>query len=199
MKKLLSATFLLIACHAVLAGDAKPDATGSKAAAPAASASKAGPVVDVKPAATVTGTNAGTDADTGAYVPKTKSVFTATANDHNPFWPIGWVKSEAISSGDEAPINPHCEDFNVTTIMLNDPPMAVINGKDMALGEVAALSVNGRTVMVQLMDVQDGKVVLRWQNQNLVVPLHRDETLSSTTEVQPDNQNGSQPLAVGGQ
>jgi len=66
----------------------------------------------------------------------------------------------------------------VTTILLNEPPMAVINGKEMAEGEIAALPVNGQNVAVQLMAVQDGRVILRWQNQNIIVPIHRDEELS---------------------
>jgi hypothetical protein len=31
---------------------------------------------------------------------------------------------------------------------------------------------------VQVIAVQDGHVVLRWQNQNLTIPLHRNEVLS---------------------
>ena len=58
------------------------------------------------------------------------------------------------------------------------PPLAVINGKEMAEGEIAALPVDGTPVTVQLMAVQDGRVILRWQNQNLIVPLHRDESMS---------------------
>jgi hypothetical protein len=162
MKKLLSQTLLsvtclLLACHTVRAGDS----TSNSAAANAA------PVVEIKP-------------DTAAgYTPKTKSVFSASANEHNPFWPIGWVKMENESASDSsAPLIPHAEDFIVTTILLNDPPMAVINGKDMAEGEVAALPISGQNVVVQLMAVQDGRVVLRWQNQNIVVPIHRDEILA---------------------
>ena len=57
--------------------------------------------------------------------------------------------------------------------------MAVINGKDLAEGEIAALPINGQNVVVQLMAVQDGRVVLRWQNQNIVVLIHRDEVLNT--------------------
>jgi hypothetical protein len=37
-------------------------------------------------------------------------------------------------------------------------------------------------VMVQLMAVRDGWVVLRWQNQKLIVPLHREENLSQVEQ-----------------
>jgi hypothetical protein len=170
MKTLLSLTCLLLACQMARADAPKGGA----------SPAKNGPTVELKAAsgkAGVSGTAANATA-TSNYAPKTKSVFTGPANAHNPFWPIGWVKTEEASGSEAAPYVPHTEDFSVTTIMLNEPPMAVINGKDMAEGEIASLTVNGAQVVVQLMAVQDGRVTLRWQNQNLTIPIHRDEALS---------------------
>jgi hypothetical protein len=153
MKTLLPITFLLLACPVVRAGNT-PSATA--------------PVVDT------------TSSPIPGFTPKTKSVFTAATAQHNPFWPIGWVKMENESASDSsAPYVPRVEDFVVSTILLNDPPMAVINGKDMAEGEIAALPINGQNVVVQLMAVQDGRIILRWENQNIVVPIHRDEDLST--------------------
>jgi hypothetical protein len=150
MKKLLSTTCLLLACHALHAGSASA------------------PVVDT------------TSAQTPVYTPKNKSIFTGASNAHNPFWPIGWVKT-AEQNSDTATVTPKSDDFMVTTILLNDPPMAVINGKDMAEGEVAQLPVEGQDVTVQLLAVQDGRVILRWQNQSITVPLHRDEDLTQAS------------------
>jgi hypothetical protein len=154
MKKLLSVTIILIACNAVRADDSVPVEK------------KASARVDTQPATPA------------IYTPKKKSVFTGTEQQHNPFWPIGWVKIESERADAAAPLVPRAGDFLVTTILLNDPPMAVINGKDMAEGEVAALPVQGQNVVVQLMAVQDGRVILRWENQNIAVPIHRDELLS---------------------
>jgi hypothetical protein len=177
MKILLCAAALLLACHAARAGDPK--------AAP--SPAKAGPVVDTKPAAAKG--NAKPDADAksaNAYATRTKSVFSAPANAHNPFWPIGWVNVESSSSANAvAVVIPHSEDFRVSSILLSEPPMAVINGKGMAEGEIASLDVNGQSVMVQLIAVQDGRVIIRWQNQNLIVPLRRNEDLSTLVPNQP--------------
>ena len=173
MKTPLCLICLLLACQALQAGDlkaspspAKPVATGTNAAA-----AKAGPVGSAK---------AGATPPAKTYVISKKTSFAVTAGDHNPFWPIGWVKMETHSSDNAASVIPRTEDFVVTSILLNDPPMAVINGKEMAEGELAAVPVNGQPVIVQLMAVQDGRVILRWQNQNIIVPLHRDETLSPT-------------------
>lgn len=182
---------VMLACNSVQAGDDK------------AAAANGTPTVEVgksagRHAKTVPGRtakNAGkddkasSDADAAArkpYVTKNKSVFPGSASDHNPFWPIGWVKTEALASGGDAPVMPHNTDFTVTTIMLNEPPMAVINGKDMAEGETAALTVGSQQVMVQLMSVKDGYVILQWQNQKIVVPLHRNETLSAADTQQSD-------------
>ena len=162
MKKLLPLAILLLACQAGWAGNLKP------AAAP-------------KGKAAVNKT----DATDSPYVLKKQSYFSGTPNDHNPFWPIGWVKVEDDSAdSSQAPYVPKATDFLVTSILLNEPPLAVINGRDMAEGEVAALDVNGQPVVVQLMAVQDGRVILRWQNQEIIVPLHRDEDLSETDGAQ---------------
>jgi hypothetical protein len=118
-----------------------------------------------------------------ALLAKTHSDFAVHTDAHNPFWPIGWVKTEAISSlttDSASAYVPKIEDFNVSTIMLSEPRMAVINGKDMAEGEIASLPAAGQTVVVQLVAVQDGRVILRWQNQPLTIAIHRDETLNST-------------------
>ena len=154
MKKLLTATCVLLACHAVHAGDA--------------SATNTAPAVDT------------TSNPQPVYTPKIKSVFTGNVNAHNPFWPIGWVKT-AEETSDTASVTPKSDDFMVTTILLNDPPMAVINGKDMAEGEVASLPVDGQDVTVQLLAVKDGQVILRWQNQSITVPIHRDEDLTQAS------------------
>jgi hypothetical protein len=137
----------------------------------AAAAHAADPVVDTKaPAPAV-------------ITVKNKSVFAIAPASHNPFWPIGWVKlADSAPDASVTAVVPHTEDFNVTTIMLNEPRMAVINGKDMAEGEVASMPINGQSVVVQLMAVQDGRVVLRWENQNIVVAIHRDELNPITPE-----------------
>ncbi len=154
MKMLLYAACLLTACSALRADDSK------------SAASKIAPVVDVRPATAP------------IYTPKTKSVFTSSTDQHNPFWPIGWVKMANETADTAATAVPHADDFTVTTILLNEPPMAVINGKEMAEGEVAPLPVNGASIVVQLLAVQDGRVILRWENQNIIVPIHRNEELN---------------------
>ena len=77
-------------------------------------------------------------------------------------------------------------DFTVTSILLNEPPLAVINGKEMAEGEIVQIVINNQKVAVQLAAVQDGQVILRYRGQNLVVPLRRKgEPLATTAASAP--------------
>lgn len=112
------------------------------------------------------------------YKLKNPSSFQASSMAHNPFWPIGWAKAAPVAAvATAAPAVPvaalKAEDFVVTSILINEPPLAVINGKEMAEGEMALMQVGSQRIVVQLAAVQDGRVVLRCQNHNIVVPLRR--------------------------
>lgn len=103
---------------------------------------------------------------------KNHSVFKGSEMSHNPFWPIGWSKStQAVSAIPEATLT--VADFTVTSILINEPPLAVINGKAMAEGEMLAVTFQNQKVLVQLAAVQDGQVLLRYRDKSLIVPLTR--------------------------
>ena len=115
-------------------------------------------------------------ANAGEFQLKNRSTFEAGAAAHNPFWPIGWVKSSvaaAPGAESQSAATLKAENFVVSSILLNEPPLAVVNGKEMAEGEVIAMNVDSKTLLIQLASVQDGQVVLRYRGQNIVVPLHR--------------------------
>jgi len=76
------------------------------------------------------------------FEPKAQTIFSAARMTTNPFWPIGWVKMDDAAVDNAAPLVPHVEDFTVTSILSNEPPIAVINGKEMAEGEVGALPIS---------------------------------------------------------
>lgn len=106
---------------------------------------------------------------------KNRSAFTAANAAHNPFWPIGWNKgsSAMVAGAASSTMALRADNFEVTAILLNDPPMAVVNGKAMAEGELLPMTIGGQKVAVQLASVQDGQIVIRYQNSNIVVPLRR--------------------------
>lgn len=108
------------------------------------------------------------------YPLKNHSAFAGHDAAHNPFWPIGWTKSATSTAApDQSVATLKADNFIVTTLMLNEPPLAVINGKSMAEGEVLMMTIDDAKVAVQLAAVQDGQVVLRYRDQTIVVPLRR--------------------------
>jgi hypothetical protein len=112
-------------------------------------------------------------ADTGALKVKNKSGFNATPGMHNPFWPIGWVKQgplpapvaakagQGISSGG----------FSVSSIMLGNPTIAVINGRGYEEGE--NLRINGVKTDVQIVAIRDGEVILRSGESQIAIQMKR--------------------------
>lgn len=132
-----------------------------------------------------------------AYVLKNKSVFSATADDQRaPFWPIGWVKRKPMPVATaavqviQAPkVILDEKNFKVTSILLGNPSLAIINGRTYMEGEflraakvAAAPAVAGAPTVVtqpaartRVYRINDGSVVLQNQEQLLTVPLQRPE------------------------
>lgn len=127
------------------------------------------------------------DAAPTGFKLKNHSSFKATSTARNPFWPVGWAKTAASTAATPsapaaAPVAPalKAEDFVVTSILLNEPPLAVVNGKALGEGELFQMEIGGQKLVVQLASVQDGQVVLRYQNRNFVVPLRRKGELPAS-------------------
>ena len=121
-------------------------------------------------------------AQAGDYQLKNRSVFTSATAAHNPFWPIGWVKAATVNNVANAPLALlKAEDFSVTSILLNDPPLAVVNGKEMAEGEILPMNIGNQPMLIQLAAVQDGQVVLRCRDQSVVILLRRKGELPAAT------------------
>ena len=123
---------------------------------------------------------------------KNKSVFNADPKMHNPFWPIGWAKKGPVAVAapvEAAPVivlKP--EMFNVSTIMLGSPAIAVINGREYEEGQTlrqeepkAATAGRGTesapslppSAKVQVVRILDGAVVLRCGESQVSVELKR--------------------------
>lgn len=124
--------------------------------------------------------------ETTEFQLKNRSTFAAGDGAHNPFWPIGWTKtSRPVAAAAAAAVTLKPDSFEVTSIMLNDPPMAVVNGRAVAEGEIIPMPVGNQKVIVQLAAVQDGQIVIRYQNQNIVVPLRRRGEAAATRPQAP--------------
>ena len=124
------------------------------------------------------------------YELKRKSSFNLVEAKRSPFWPIGWVKRER-GAALGAPMVPKFildpKSFNVTSILLGSPALAVINGRAYEEGQflrpqrpaaipgapVATATIGGPKVRVQR--IADGQVSLQCNDQVITIPLRRAE------------------------
>jgi hypothetical protein len=116
----------------------------------------------------------------GTYTLKHRSEFSYSA-PHNPFWPIGWVKGTevvqtAVATEATAPIT--AENFVVTGISISSPPMALINNKECAEGEIIEAKYGEQTLHIKVLRINDGSVILQYQNKTYTIPF-KHPTLSS--------------------
>ena len=90
------------------------------------------------------------------------------ASARNPFWPIGWVPSAPLpTAATAAPVlNVKAEDFVVTTISVDAPALAVINGKTRGVGDQIPVSADARD-FVTVKQILDGVVVLDYHGREL--------------------------------
>ena len=103
------------------------------------------------------------------YVLAHASSFNAPpAAARNPFWPIGWVPSAAPTQAAAVVLSVKPEDFNVTTISVDYPALAVINGKTRAAGEHIPVGAAG-TDFVLVKQILDGVVVLDYHGREMRV------------------------------
>ena len=104
---------------------------------------------------------------------KRKSSFDAT-EARDPFWPIGWKKPGPKStSGETGPaIAP--EAFSLTSVTMGSGPhFAILNGKIMQEGQEFGLQLGTQIYQVTLRSIQDGRVILAYQDSEIVVLLRR--------------------------
>ncbi len=131
-----------------------------------ANAGETKPASDVKP-----------QAETGKYELKKKSAFSLAADRRAPFWPIGWVKrvSEIHTSVAQAPQRKIDERaFTVTSILVGNPSLAVVNGRAYSEGEFIRMP-KGSGIKVRVQLISDGVVSLGCEQQNFVVAMKRPE------------------------
>jgi hypothetical protein len=126
-----------------------------------------------------------------AYVLKNKSSFTSVAEDQRaPFWPIGWVKRKPMQIATtptrvvELPkVVIDAKSFKLTSILLGNPSLAIINGRTYSEGEYLRTPKVAGAVAVatppaartRVFRINDGHVVLQLQDQLITVPLQRPE------------------------
>jgi hypothetical protein len=104
---------------------------------------------------------------------KQKSTFDAP-DDRDPFWPIGWKKpGPKIASNGGGPILTPSS-FSLTSIAMGiGQRFVILNGKPMQEGQQFGLQYGNQVYQVTLRSIQDGQVILVYQDSEIVVPLRR--------------------------
>ncbi len=132
-----------------------------------------------------------------AYVLKNKSAFAAATGEvRAPFWPIGWVKRQPMQAASAIPVRVveapkvilDARNFKVTSILLGNPSLAIINGRTYSEGEflrtarAAAPAPLGTppAPRTRVFRINDGHIVLQLQEQLINVPLQRPELVQRT-------------------
>ena len=117
------------------------------------------------PAATPHPTNAKVSGK--EYVLTHTSSYQAIPNGaRNPFWPIGWVPTAAVPTAVVQQLDVRAEQFVVTSISVDYPPLAVINGKTRGVGDHIPVSADNRE-FVLVKQILDGQVVLDYRGHEL--------------------------------
>jgi hypothetical protein len=103
---------------------------------------------------------------------KHKSSFDAP-DVRNPFWPIGWKKPNAKNPNASGPeLSP--ASFALTSVTMGTGThFAILNGKIMQEGQQFGLQFGKEIYQVTVKSIQDGQVVLAYQENEVIVPLRR--------------------------
>ncbi len=103
---------------------------------------------------------------------KQKSSFNPS-DARNPFWPIGWKKPNA-KNPDAAGADLSPDSFALTSVTMGaSTHFAILNGKVMQEGQQFGLQFGKQIYQVTLKAIEDGQVILSYQENEIVVPLRR--------------------------
>ena len=98
------------------------------------------------------------------------SSFDAPPNgSRNPFWPIGWVPAAPVATAQTVAVQQvavTAEQFVVTTISVDYPPLAIINGKSYGVNDHIPITADSRE-FVTVKQILDGVVVLDYHGREL--------------------------------
>ena len=109
------------------------------------------------------------------YALKNVSSFNAPPTEsRNPFWPIGWVPTAPVpvAAQNVAPVvEVRADQFTVTSISVDAPALAVINGQTRGVGERILVpgGAAGAQTFVTVKKITDGMVTLDYKGKELLV------------------------------
>ncbi len=107
------------------------------------------------------------------YRAKTKSSFTRPEKGRNPFWPIGFVPRPKSATTDAQLLRIPVEQYKVTSIIVDNPSIAVINGKDYTRGQFLELSTPTGVAKLLITNIEDGFVTVQYKSIVGKIPISR--------------------------
>ena len=142
---------------------------------------------------------------TGGYLLKKRSSFEVPRRTASPFVPIGWADlrqttEEAVAAAPRASPVLEEKNYNLSSILLGNPALAVINGRSYSEGEFLRTpkpagtapkaaspgepspEKSGPPPRVRVARILDGLVELRSGNEVLQLPLRRRESTPKKTD-----------------
>ncbi len=137
------------------------------------------------------GADSAGEVKTAGFRLQNRSAFTSPETARAPFWPIGWAKASATAPQTQAPLTKielDPEQFAVTSIVLGQPSLAVINGRVYSQGEFLRMPKGGKApeaaaktaalpagARIRVAKVTDGSVFLEVGGQYTELALRRPQ------------------------
>ncbi|MGI8891102.1 MAG: hypothetical protein ACR2G0_10020 [Chthoniobacterales bacterium] len=104
---------------------------------------------------------------------KQKSTFDA-ADARDPFWPIGWKKPGPTTENQSAGPELSPTSFSLTSVTMGaGAHFAILNGKILQEGQQFGLQFGNQVYQVTLRAIEDGQVILAYNDSEITVPLRR--------------------------
>ncbi|HEX8372851.1 MAG TPA: hypothetical protein VF585_08735 [Chthoniobacterales bacterium] len=108
------------------------------------------------------------------YRAHTQSAFSVPPGGRNPFWPIGYTpKPKNSVPVEEQLLRIPVEQYKVTSIILDTPSIAVINGKDYTRGQFLTLATATGSVKLLITNIEDGVVTVQYKALVGKIPISR--------------------------
>lgn len=112
------------------------------------------------------------------YSLKNRSSFNYDTEARPPFWPIGWQKKNyqaGVTNVAAKAAQLQAASFTVSSVLLGEPALAMINGRSYAQGDALPVVYDGQKLNVVVQAIRDGGVVLAYDQSTLFVPIKRSE------------------------
>lgn len=125
---------------------------------------------------------------TKGYELKNRSAFHVQEDARIPFWPLGFVRppkgfvATPVSKTAKVQLDP--SQFNLTSILLGNPPLATINGHAFGEGEYLPVLYGNDRLRVVLRSIRDGGVTLDYDGQQIFVGMKRPEIAPKQSQQQ---------------